>query len=218
MPQLTERHKAYNLMLNDRENFPVLATGCPGTSKTYGAVSRAITWLSEGKQQKVVISKPNESFTKSLGATKGDYREKVAGWVEPIVQLFIEQGFNRNKVESAEKHGNLVFQPLELIQGYSFHDSLFIVDECENLTFKQLQMIVTRMGQHSKLVLCGDVEQVSPYFKNSGLAEFRKMCLHLDLPIHTVEFTEEDILRSDLCKQFMIGFNKWNNLKSLGEV
>lgn len=211
--QPTARHNAYEQALFDRDLLPTMALGSAGTGKTYGAVKRAISWLKEGNQQKVIIIRPNESFAKTLGFTPGDLIEKLGNWVRPVLDCFVEQDFNMNMIESALKHGKIEFVALEHIQGRSFHNALIIVDECENMTMEQLQGTVTRMGRHSKLVLCGDIKQTSPLFRNGGLAEFQDFCEYLDMPIHIVEFTPDDVLRGGLAKRFIVGFEEWDEMK-----
>ena len=109
------------------------------------------------------------------------------------------------------KNGRLTYMPLEFIQGLTFDNTFIILDEVQNMTFEQLKVFLTRIGKWSKVVLCGDIAQVSPKFRGSGLAELIDMVDELELPVHTVEFTSDDILRSDVCKQFIVAFDKWEN-------
>jgi phosphate starvation-inducible PhoH-like protein len=102
---------------------------------------------------------------------------------------------------------------LEHIQGLTWDNALVIVDEVQNTTFEQLKVLVTRMGKYSKLVLCGDIAQTSPLFKGSGLAEFIRMVEILDLPVHTIHFTREDVLRSEQCKLMIGAFEDWEARK-----
>jgi phosphate starvation-inducible PhoH-like protein len=85
------------------------------------------------------------------------------------------------------------------------------------MTFDQLKVFLTRIGKWSKVVLCGDIAQVSPKFKGSGLAELIKMIKHFNMSVHTVEFTTEDILRSEQCKDWLINFEKWEEMKESKE-
>lgn len=210
---LTARHKAYEMALNDHDLNPVLCLGSPGTGKTHMAVGKAVDWMKHSNKHNVVVVRPNVSFADTLGYTKGSTREKLSGWIRPIEKCFIEHGFNLNMQECAEKNGNLEYVALEEIQGLSWHNSFVILDECENMSFSQLKVFMTRIGNYSKVVLCGDIAQTSPKFKNSGLREFVAMCETLDMPIHIIKMTSDDILRGDITKKFLIGFEKWENMK-----
>lgn len=205
---MTKNHQLYKTMLNDRDLLPVLAFGPAGTGKTYGAVERAVSWL-EDKHNQVIVTRPNVSFAEKNGFLPGTEREKMGPWIRPVEQLFYKFGFNPKKMETYEKYGRIQFLPLEYIQGLTFDNALVIVDEVQNMSFDQLKIFLTRTGMYTKVVLCGDIAQVSPKFHNSGLAQFVNMCRTLDSKIHMIEFDYEDIVRSEQCKQWIIDFDKW---------
>lgn len=205
----TKTHELYDLALRDRKNMPVVAYGSAGTGKTYGAVGRAVEWLEEGRKNQVILARPNVSFADTNGFLPGDEREKLAPWIRPLQQNFNSHGVGIRHQEDLEKNGRLRYYMLEHIQGLTWDNALVIVDECQNMTFEQIKVLVSRMGTYSKLVLCGDVAQTSPLFKNSGLKQFIEMTEALDLPVHTIHFTVEDVLRSETCKMFIQAFEDW---------
>lgn len=204
----TKTHDLYEHALNDRSMMPVVAFGCAGVGKSYGACGRAVSWLKSDKNTKVVMCRPNVSFADTNGFLPGSEREKLGPWIRPLQQNLSAHGYNQGMQESVENNGRLVYTMLEHIQGLTFDNTLVIVDEVQNTTFEQLKVLVTRMGMHSKLVLCGDVAQTSPKFKNSGLKRFIDMVEKYDLPVHTIEFTADDIMRSETCKMFILAFEK----------
>jgi len=208
----TKKHDLYDIALRDKDLMPVIAYGSAGVGKTYGAVGAAIEWLAKDKRKKMLVTRPNISFAKEGGFLPGTEREKMEPWIRPIQQNFLAQGINKGKQESWEKHGNLTYMPLEFIQGLTFDDTFIIVDECQNMSFQQLKVFLTRTGKYSKVVLCGDVAQVSPSFRDSGLAELIMMIEHFNLSVHTVEFGHDDILRSDQCKAWIEAFESWDKL------
>lgn len=209
----TKRHELYDIALRDKKLMPVIAYGSAGVGKTYGAVGAAIEWLARGKKQKVLVTRPNVSFAKESGFLPGTEREKIDPWVRPIQQNFDAHGAHKGLQESWEKHGNLVYMPLEFIQGLTFDNTFVIVDECQNMSFQQLKVFLTRTGKYSKVVLCGDIAQVSPKFKGSGLAELLQMIDYCKMNVHTIEFTKEDILRSDQCRAWIEAFQTWENVR-----
>lgn len=208
----TKTHEAYYNALRDKKNMPVVAYGSAGTGKTYGAVGRAVEWLADGRKNQVILIRPNVSFADTNGYLPGTEREKLEPWIKPLEQNFVQNGIGIRHQQDLEKNGRIRYHMLEHIQGLTFDNSLIIVDECQNMTFEQLRVLTTRIGQYSKLVLCGDIAQTSPKFKGSGLASFIKMVETLDLPIHTINFTKEDIMRSETCKMMIEAFEKWEQL------
>lgn len=202
-------HDLYDLALHDRELRPVIAYGSAGTGKTYGAVAAAVEWLNASKKNKLIVVRPNVSFAAKNGFLPGTEREKQEPWVRPVRQLLNELGCSYNEQECLEKKGRIVYYPLEYIQGLTFDNSFIIVDECQNMSFEQIKVFVTRTGKYSKLVFCGDVAQISPLFHQSGLKTFLNMIDKFNMNVHTIHFDREDILRSDLCKEFIIAFEEW---------
>jgi phosphate starvation-inducible PhoH-like protein len=108
--------------------------------------------------------------------------------------------------------------PLEHIQGCTFDNTFIILDECQNMTFKQLRGFLSRTGKWSKLVMCGDVVQTSPMFKQSGLAELLKMIDFFDMNVHCIDFSRDDILRSDQCKEWISRFEDWEDVAAMNAV
>jgi phosphate starvation-inducible PhoH-like protein len=213
MVKLTQNHKLYDMALRDHDLLPVIAYGSAGTGKTWGAVKAAVEWIDKGKGRKMLVTRPNVSFAGTMGYLPGDAREKLLPWIKPIMKAFEDHGVSYSHQENLEKNGKLVYMPLETIQGETWDDTFIILDECENMTLQQLKVFLTRIGKWSKVVLCGDIAQVSPLFKNSGLKELLSMINHFDMPVHTISFTTEDIVRSPMCKQWVIAFENWDLVK-----
>ena len=112
-----------------------------------------------------------------------------------------------------EKNHAIQYMPLEHIQGMTFDDTFIILDEVQNMTFEHIKGFMTRIGKYSKVVMCGDINQVSPMFQNSGLKEYLEMVEYFDMNVHTIEFTRNDVLRSGVCKEQIIAFEEWDALK-----
>lgn len=211
--QPTQTHKLWELALRDKEMFPCIGYGSAGTGKTFGAAGAAVEWLDKSKKNRVIISRPNVSFADDIGFLPGEEHEKLAPWVLPVKQNLLAQGLSKGQLEMYEKNGRITYQTFAYIQGLTFDNSFIIIDECQNLTFNQIKAVFTRVGLYSKLVLCGDVAQVSPLFKGSGLSEWITMTKALNLPFHTIEFTPDDIMRSGVCRDTILGCEKWEEIR-----
>lgn len=205
----TNTHKLWELALRDKKMMPAIGVGCAGTGKTYGAVGAAVEWLNGSNKNSVVITRPNVAYGEEVGFLPGTEREKAEPWIRPIKQNFNAHGVGQSHQEDLEKRGKIQYQTLAFVQGLTFDNAFIIIDECQNLTYSQIKMLFTRVGKWSKLVMCGDVSQVCPDFEGSGLAEWLDMTKHFDLPFHTIQFTRDDIMRSELCKQTIIACEEW---------
>ena len=212
MTKLTKAHELYALALRDRDMLPVIAYGTAGTGKTYGAAAAAVEWLSKDKRRSFLGVRPNVSFADGNGFLPGDSREKLAPWVRPIMQNLAANGLSYDQQKCKEKSHNIEYMELGHIQGLTFDNTFILLDEVQNMTFAQLKGFMTRVGKYSKVVLCGDIAQVSPKFRNSGLAQYIEMLDYYDARVHTIEFTRDDVLRGDICKQQIVMFEEWELL------
>lgn len=213
MLKTTNTHKLWELALRDKHMMPAFGYGAAGTGKTYGAVGAAVDWLNDGKKNNVVLTRPNVVYADDIGFLPGTEEEKADPWIRPFRQNFLLHGIGKSHLEDLQAKGRVKFQTLAFVQGLTFDNTFIIVDECQNLTFEQIKMLMTRVGNWTKIAFCGDTNQVSPKFRNSGLAEWLRMTKELDLPYHTIEFTHDDILRGDVCKQTIIACDKWEEMK-----
>lgn len=205
---MSDNHKLYELALRDKHQYPVIAFGSAGTGKTYGAVSAAVQGLNDKQYKQIIITRPNVSFADKNGFLPGTEREKMDPWVRPILQ-HMRKFCSPDKIMVWEDKKQLQFFPLEHIQGMTFDNSFIVVDECQNMTIEQLKVMLTRTGKWSKLVLCGDMAQTSPHFRNSGLKQLIGIINKFELPVHLIEFDRDDILRSDQCKMWITAFEEW---------
>lgn len=207
-------HDLYYQALRDKHMYPTVAYGTAGTGKTYGAVEAAFEYLTSKKAGQIVVTRPNVSFADTTGYLPGTAREKMNPWVAPVLQ-HLHTFIQPQVTEGWEKNGKLQFHLLEHIQGLTFDNSFVILDECQNMSIQQLKVFLTRIGKYSKVVLCGDIAQTSPKFKNSGLAELLQIVEKYNLPVHRIEFGPDDILRSETCKLFINAFEKWEEERSV---
>lgn len=188
----------------------IIATGFAGTSKSYIPTVMACDKWRVGDIDKIYLSRPAVSESKSVGFFKGSHIEKMSIWLLPILSTMYER-LGKNVVDLAIASGDIAFIPLETIKGMSFGKSTFvIVDEAEDITIKEAKSIVTRQGGGT-MVLAGDLEQAALNEK-SGLAWLKKMVEKNACLEDTTGFVDfnrpSDIVRSDACKAWILAMRR----------
>jgi phosphate starvation-inducible PhoH-like protein len=188
--------KQSELMKSIRD-YPITITiGSAGTGKTYCSTSTIANLFLSGKYEKIILSRSNIGTGKSLGAFPGTVQEKMAPWLLPITTV-LEQSFGKGYYTYLKSKDIIEVQPLETIRGRSYENSLVIVDECQNLTFEEIKAITTRLGENSKMVLCGDPAQ-SDTNNGKDILKFVHLCHKYGIELPIIEFGVDDIVRSDI--------------------
>lgn len=157
----------FKIQLNDEqkqakaeilENTITLLAGQAGSGKTLLACNVALDGLFRRMYDKVIITRPTVS-KEEIGFLPGDLREKMDPWVQPIYQnMFLL--YDKSKVERYIEKSEIEIVPVSFMRGRTFVNSIVIVDEAQNVTHDQMEMIVTRLGKGSKMIVCGDTHQV----------------------------------------------------------
>ena len=168
--QLNEEQKLAKAQI--LENTVTLLSGQAGSGKTFLACNIALDGLLRRMYQKIIITRPTVS-KEEIGFLPGDLREKMDPWVQPIYQNFF-QLYDKVKIEKLIKDDLIEIVPVSFMRGRTFLDSLIIVDEAQNVTHEQMEMIVTRIGKNSKMVICGDTQQVD--LKKKEESGFKFLC------------------------------------------
>jgi len=135
-----------------------LLAGSAGSGKTLLACQIALEKLFMRECDKIIITRPTVS-KEEIGFLPGDLREKMDPWVQPIYQNMYAL-YDKVKIEKLISDGAIEIVPVSFMRGRTFLDSVVIVDEAQNVTHEQMQMIVTRIGLRSKMIICGDDHQV----------------------------------------------------------
>lgn len=200
----TETQKVYIDSLDTSDQ--VIVFGPAGTGKTYVVSTYAANAYHMKDVNKIVITRPHVAVGKDIGYLPGTLEEKSAPWALPVLDV-LERHLGKGVVETALKNGNIEVAPLALMRGRSFDNTFVICDEAQNITLPELKMLVTRIGEGSKLVLNGDIQQ-SDLKEGDGLTKIIHLTKKHCLPIPVVEFTLEDIVRSDICKLWIETFSK----------
>ena len=184
----------------------IIVTGLSGTGKTFMAAVFAANLYLQRKISKIVITRPNVSVGKDLGYFPGDINEKFAPWAAPVMDVLTRK-MGAGTVETGMKNGNIEMAPLSTMRGRSFDNAFVILDEAQNTTVAEMKMFLTRIGKGTTVVINGDIRQ-SDIKEGSGLSKIIHMVKKHKLDVPMIEFGVDDIVRSDICKQWIIAFDK----------
>ena len=184
----------------------VFILGPAGTGKTYVTATFAADLYITKEIDKIVITRPHVTVGKDMGYLPGTLEEKTYPWALPVLDVLIKH-LGKGAVETGIKNGNIEMAPLALMRGRSFDNSFIIVDETQNITTHELKMLLTRVGEGSRIVLNGDVQQ-SDLPHGDGLSKVIHLSKKHMLPVPVVEFGVDDIIRSDICAQWVKVFLK----------
>ena len=170
------KEQKFALSLLTRDDVPLVTlSGLAGSGKTFLTLMAGLSGLNDKKYERIVMTRSIQPVGRELGFLPGDIDEKMDPWLAPIIDNF-RQAFNDlSYFEMMRKKGQFEVAPLSYIRGRTFANTFFIVDEAQNLTVHELKTIVTRIGEGSKIVLLGDLEQIdTPYIDtlSNGLTVF----------------------------------------------
>ena len=165
------RHQEiYLKSLSNQQKNIVFAIGPAGTGKTLLAVQHGIKLFQEGIVDKIIVTRPAVSVDEDLGFLPGTLAEKMAPWTRPIFDVLGEY-YSQKDIENMMNEGVIEISPLAYMRGRTFKNSYIIADEMQNTTPNQMKMLLTRIGENSKMVVTGDLNQ-SDRLKDNGLLNF----------------------------------------------
>jgi len=177
-------------MLALRSNKPIIiGTGPAGSGKTMLACQIAVELISKYPRSGVVLTRPIVPADEDIGYLPGDMESKMEPWTKPMYDIF-EKGLTHNQMDRCIR-----IEPLGYMRGRTFDHTLIIADEMQNSTPNQMKMLLTRVGEGTKLVVTGDLEQ-SDLGPENGLADliYKMQCVDLEYMKH-VEMEDDDIVR-----------------------
>jgi len=189
-----------------RESNQVFVLGPAGTGKTYVTATVAADAYTLKEIDKIVITRPHIAVGKDIGFLPGTLEEKTYPWALPVLDVLVKH-LGKGAVDTGIKNGNIEMAPLALMRGRSFESAFIIVDEAQNITTHELKMLLTRVGEGSTIVLNGDAQQ-SDLKEADGLSKVIHLAKKHQLPVPIIEFTLDDIVRSDICAQWVKVFYK----------
>ena len=175
----------------------VFGLGPAGTGKTYLAVAVAAWMLNEGKVDRLVLSRPAVEAGERLGFLPGDMREKVDPYLRPLYDALHDM-FSADQIARKLESGVIEVAPLAFMRGRTLRDAFIIVDEAQNCTPMQMKMLLTRLGENSRMAVTGDPTQIDlPPGQASGLINALDILWGIE-GISMVRFTDTDVMRHPL--------------------
>ncbi len=175
-------------------NELIFALGPAGTGKTYLAVAQAVSQLITGSVDRLILSRPAVEAGERLGFLPGDMKEKVDPYLRPLYDALYDT-LPAEQVERRIASGEIEIAPLAFMRGRTLANAFIILDEAQNTTIAQMKMFLTRFGEGSRMVICGDPKQVDlPQPGASGLADAVERLEGIE-GIAVSRFTTADVVR-----------------------
>jgi phosphate starvation-inducible PhoH-like protein len=198
-----QRHIVAAAMKNDI----LFATGPAGTGKTYIAVALAVKALKEKRVKKIVLCRPAVEAGESLGFLPGDMKDKVDPYLRPLYDA-LDDMIHSEKLKHYLTQNTIEIVPLAFMRGRTLNKAFIILDEAQNATEMQLKMFMTRMGEHSKVIITGDDSQIDlPNKMRSGLLQ----CMRILRGIKGIAFVRlkaSDVVRHRLVRDILHAYEQ----------
>ena len=175
----------------------IIGTGPAGTGKTMLACNIATEHILKHPRARVVLTRPIVAADEDMGYLPGDMDQKMEPWTRPMYYIF-EQSMTHNQMDRC-----ISIEPLGYMRGRTFHHTLIIADEMQNSTPNQMKLLLTRLGEGTKIIVTGDLEQ-SDLEGDNGLENlvYKMQCMELDYIQH-VEMEDDDIIRHPAVKEVL---------------
>lgn len=197
-----KHQEQYLLQLLDESKNIVFALGPAGTGKTLIACQVGVKLFKEGLVDKIVVTRPAVSVDEEHGFLPGTLEQKMAPWTRPIFDVLAEYYYARD-IENMLREGVIEISPLAYMRGRTFKNAYIIADEMQNATPNQMKMLLTRLGEGSKMVVTGDLRQADR-LEDNGLIDFCERLKNKNLEcLSLIEFGMKDIERHEAVKEVL---------------
>jgi len=193
----------YVATLKNKNKKIVFASGPAGTGKTLFATEYGIKHFLIGNYEKLIFTRPNVSVDEELGFLPGTMEEKMAPWIRPIYDI-LYNFISPKEVQQLMEDKIIEIAPLGYMRGRTFKNCWIVADEMQNSTVSQMKMLLTRLGENSRLVITGDLEQFDRPNELNGLEDFlKKFSGKQSSSIQCFIFDKGDIQREPVVKEVL---------------
>jgi phosphate starvation-inducible PhoH-like protein len=198
------RHQEqYVTMLKQKSKKIIVVSGPAGTGKTLFATEFGVRNFLLGNIERLVFTRPSVSVDEDLGYLPGSLEEKMAPWVRPIYDV-LYQFVTPNEVKQYMEDKVVEIAPLGFMRGRTFKNTWIVADEMQNSTISQMKMLLTRLGENSRLIITGDLEQFDKPNEMNGLEDFlNKFKGKRSSSISSFQFERDDIQREEVVKEVL---------------
>ena len=190
-----------------KKNTIVFGVGPAGTGKTYLAVAMAVTAFKNKEVDRIILTRPAVEAGERLGYLPGDLQSKVDPYLRPLYDALGEM-FGPETYQRLMERGSIEIAPIAYMRGRTLNNAYIILDEAQNATKEQMKMVLTRMGEGSKMIVTGDVTQIDlPEGKTSGLKHAVRLLRGIE-GISIVNLTYKDVVRHPLVMEIIKAYAK----------
>jgi phosphate starvation-inducible PhoH-like protein len=201
-PRTKSQFDYANLLENNNQKI-IIANGPAGTGKTLFATEYGIKFFLSGTFEKLIFTRPSVSVDEDLGYLPGTMEDKMAPWLRPIYDI-LYQVFTAKEIQTLLEDKSIEIAPLGFMRGRTFKNTWIVADEMQNSTVSQMKMLLTRLGENSRMVITGDLEQYDKHFERNGLEDFlERFKGKRSSSIASLEFDREDIQREEVIKEVL---------------
>ena len=191
-----------------RKNLVTFGIGPAGTGKTYLAVALAAFYLKNREVERIILTRPAVEAGEKLGFLPGDLQEKIDPYLRPLYDALADM-FGYDQFQKLIDRNIIEVAPLAYMRGRTLEESFIILDEAQNTTREQMKMFLTRMGNHSRVVVNGDATQIDLVDRRmSGLTEAEKI-LDGVKGVGMVHFSDEDVVRHDMVGRIIRAYENY---------
>lgn len=202
VPRNRKQYQLLNLLRN-KTNYITFATGPAGTGKTLISTLFALRSFKESTYERIVITRPAVSVDEQHGFLPGTLVEKMTPWTKPIMDVF-EEYYSPKEIKHLLDENVVEIAPLAFMRGRTFKKAIIIADEMQNATDSQMKMLLTRIGEGSKLIITGDLEQHDRGYADNGLKLFmERLSRNKSDMIGSVEFDFSEIERHPVVSEVL---------------